>query len=796
MPAIRESLPGYASDAVHVLPAEPVLAASLTPLVGREEELRHILHLLRERNARLLVLTGPGGVGKTRLAIAVAQASAPDFPDGIVLVSLASIRSPEQVLTTLAAALGVREAGHEQLLPAIRETLHHQRKLLVLDNFEHVLDAGPQLTELLVHCPNISILVTSRSVLGVYGEFVYPVPPLQLPSTPDATPQLVESSEAAQLFIQRVRAIRPEFRLTERNARDVARICARLDGLPLAIELAAARVGIFPVSTLAHRLEHVLPVLEGGLRNVPDRQRTMRNAIAWSYDLLSPVEQAVFRRLAVFLGAWSLDDATAVVCAPDDPALDGTDVVDAVASLVDKSLVQRAESTEHERHFTILQTLREFALDRLTEAGEREATEERHAFAMLELARRARSRLTGHEQVFWLDLIESARPDILAAHERFMRTGRPALALELSASVWRFGYTRGYILETLARLEEALAQAADRTVIRAMALNGAGVLANVAGDYARTRAYHQEALEIARELGHKRTMAVALVGLGDLAVLDGDATEAQRCYEEAERLYIDLDDQRGIATAQTNLANLYAALGRLEEAVQLNEAAKRLYAAAGDQRGTAWSVTNIGRLAAEGGDYRRARENLAQAMELYELLGDRSGIAETLEGLALVALGVHDAPRAGRLLGAAEALRAHIAHPVAQIDMPAHERLLAAVRQALGDDLEAARAAGRALPPDEAIALGMAITVPESHATPPPQRTAAGDQAIARYGITARELEVLERLGAGETDKEIAERMYISPRTVQSHVQRLLDKLDVSSRSAAVAKAFRAGILR
>ena len=791
---VTEEPPSHTSTGV--TPGEPLLAAALTPLIGRGEEIGKITRLLREGSARLLVLTGPGGVGKTRLAQAVSRDVDELYPDGVLSIGLGPIQTPAQVLPAIAGALGVRESSADLLFAAVRESVQARRMLLVLDNFEQVVDAAPLLTDLLTQSPGLTILVTSRSVLGVYGEFVYPVPPMRLPDT-DAPLATIEEAEAVQLFVRRVQAMRPEFRLTSRNAADIAAICTRLDGLPLAIELAAARTSIFTLSALAQRLDRRLPVLEGGPRNVPNRLRTMRNAISWSYELLGPVEQAVFRRLCVFVGTWSFDAAEAVVIDPDDaPPLDEADLVDAIASLVDKSLVQRIDIADHDRHFVLLQTLREFGLEALEEAGERAATEERHTRYLLALAKRAQPHLTGREQVFWLNQLETLHGDMQAAFDRLLKMDPPELALQMATALWRFGYTRGYIVETRAWLEAALARAQERTALRAKALNGAGVLSNMEGNVPRTRAFHEEALGIARELHDMPTMAVALFGLGDLAAMSEDVEEAQRCYEEAEQLYIELDDQRGIATAQTNLGNLFWGLGRLDEAVRINESAKPLYAAVGDQRGLAWSVTNVGRLAAETGDLARAASNLTQAMELYDVLGDRSGIAETLEGFALVAAGLRDYARAATLLGAADRLRHLLAHPVPQSDLPSYQRLEDAVRDALEAEFETHWAEGAAMPLDDAIALACAQTVPQDVVRAPSVAGEAGQEAIARFGITDRELEVLQKLGSGETDREIAEDLFISVRTVQSHVQNLLAKLGVSSRSAAVARAFREDILR
>lgn len=780
-------------DPAGTSPPGGALPASLTPLIGRAEELDRMSRVLRERAARLLVLTGPGGVGKTRLALAVAENVQDQYRDGVLLINLSPVNAAEGVLAAIASVLGVREANVDQLYAAVREALHDREMLLVLDNFEQVVQAAPILTELLTASHALTMLVTSRSVLGVYGEFVFPVPPMPVPHLSTTSIEEIGGFDAVQLFVNRVRALRPDFRLTAQNAQAVATICNRLDGLPLAIELAAARTSLFTVSTLAQRLDLRLPVLEGGPHNVPGRLRTMRNAITWSYELLSPREQAVFRRLAVFNGSWNLDAAEAVAL-PEGG--DEVELIETVGSLVDKSLIQRVEPGEQDRAFQLLQTLRDFAMEALELAGELAQTQERHACYILGLAKRAQPHLTGRAQVSWLNRLEMLYGDIQVTFERLMESNLPEHALQLATSIWRFGYTRGHILETQSWLERALAEATDRTSLRAKALNGAGVLSNMAGDFERTRAYHEEALDIAREMNDTRTMATALSGLGELATINHDEEAAERYYEEVERIYTELHDDRGIAVAQTNLGNLYWMLGRVDEALKLNEAARRLYESAGDQRGVAWSVTNVGRLAAERKEFGRAITNLSEAMELYGVLGDRSGIAETLESFALVATGASDLARAATLLSAAAELRKQIGHPVPQHDRASYTRLLSHIERELGADFDAFQQAGARMRLDDVIAMTLTIRATDAVThTPKLGGGQASRQVIEQRGITERELEVLQRLGAGESDKQIAEHLFISVRTVQSHVQNLLNKFGATSRSAAVARAFRDGIL-
>lgn len=768
----------------------------LTPLIGRTAELEYIGRVLMQRATRLLVLTGPGGVGKTRLALSAAQAVAEAFDDGLALVNLSPVTKSDLVLPAIADAIGVRGESGASLHSTVIENLRYRDILVLLDNFEQVVSAAPLLTDLLMATTRLTIMVTSRSVLGVYGESVYPVSPFSVPDEEETSLERICRSEAVQLFISRVQAIRPRFQLNERNARDVVTICQRLDGIPLAIELAAARASLFTVANIAERLESRLPLLESGLRNVPDRYRTMRNTIGWSYDLLSPFEQQVFRQLSVFVGPWNLDAAATLVF--------GTELVtgeqeiallDAVGSLVDKSLIQRLDTSDHDRNFQVLQILREFGHAELEAKGECEIAEARHTRYILDFANRAQPHLTGREQVAWLNQLELLEADITAVFERLIAADAADSALELMAAVWRYGYARGNILEYRRRLERALARSTAPSRFRAKALNGAGILSNMLGDLASTQRYHEEALEIARAINDKHHMAIALFGLGDLATINNEDAEAEHNYLEAERLYTELDQTRGIATAQTNLGNLYWKQGRLQDALKINEAARRLYESAGDQRGLAWSYTNVGRLSAELRQFGHAAVNLSQAMALYDLIGDRTGIAETLEGYALINVGMREYARALKLLGAADHLRTTIAHPIPLNDRASVDKMHAILRMDAGDVYDPALASGAEMDLDEAMNLALETSVPVD-AQPRILATGGETRAIIdRIGITERELDVLQKLGSGETDKEIAERLFISVRTVQTHVQSVLNKFEVTSRSAAVAKAFRIGLL-
>ncbi|HWV24713.1 MAG TPA: tetratricopeptide repeat protein [Thermomicrobiales bacterium] len=779
------------ADGVPHTPSKSRLPAPLTPLVGRTDELAWIAASLNDPGTRLLVLTGPGGVGKTRLAIAVAHQVAGSGARQIVMVHLAQVASDDDVLPAIAQRFGIRTLGNDSPVAVVIDALRDVEVLLVLDNFEHVTGAAPVLGELLANCGGLTILVTSRSLLDIYGEIVFPVPPLSLPPTVDASFESISTSDAVRLFVSRVQAMQPGFSLSQDNAEDIATICARLDGLPLAIELAAARTRHFSIPQLADRLVRRLPMLDDTPGHGPDRLRTLRRAIAWSYELLPPLEQGIFRQLAIFDGTWTLDIARQMVFpgSGDDGLME---IAALVGSLVDKSLVQRSGIVNDDQGFLMLQTIREFARDALVEAGEWETVASAHAGVMLETAERAEPHLMAGDQVWWLNYLDMLLGDLRAASSYFMSAGMIDRALRLAIAIWRFASTRGHVPEVLSLLEQALDRPSASLTVRARALNAAGVLSNAAGDMDMTRHYHDEALTLARSIGDRHSQAIANTGLGDVAALSQDHDVADAAYEEAGRLYAEIDDRRGVATIQTNLGNSYWVRGRVAEAIDLNESARRLYESVGDQRGVAWSYTNIGRFSAGQGDWDRAISNLGDALRLYDVLGDRPGIAEALEGFAVVASDLRHAVPATHLLAAADRIRHDASHPVPLEYLDSWTHLRASLQATLGQDFDDQWARGADLPVDEAIglALGIGDLKPASDVERSPDtRNRTG------LTITNREMDVLQLLGEGKSDKEIAESLFISVKTVRTHVQRLFAKFETSSRTGIISRAFREGLL-
>ncbi len=683
-------------SAACVLPIPP------TPLIGRETELASVHALLTRADVRLVTLSGPGGTGKTRLAIAAAERAAGEFPDGVCFVPLAPVADPALVVPTLAQALGVREPPGSSPIQGIEAHLRGKKLLLVLDNFEQVLSAAPAVSELLTGCPTLKVLVTSRAVLRLSGEQDFPVPPLAVP-VPESLPDLASLNqyEAVLLFTERAQAVKPNFEVTSENASAVAEICYRLDGLPLAIELAAARTHLLPPHALLGRLGNALQLLTGGPRDLPDRQRTLRGAIDWSYGLLTPEEQHLFRCLAVFVGGWDLDAAESV-CGADIRI----DLLEGLESLVDESLVRQREEPGGEPRFTMLQIIREYALEKLTESGELSDVARRHADYFADFAERAESEVRGPGQRVALDRLEEEHGNLRAAMSGMLERGEPAGAIRIAWAIWRFWSIRGFVLEGRRWFERALEHPESiPAATRARGLCGLGCLVYASGEIERTIELMNQVVLLSEEIGDQWLRAYALLMLG-YAESDGNNLErATASLRDALRQFRKLGERLGVGVALNRLGYIAAASGDIERAEQLLEEAATLLRAQGSDWDLAVNRNIYAFLFLLRGDYERAEELLRESLQLSVQLRDRWASGYLLVHLALTAAMQGEFERAARLFGAADRLR-EVASVAIQMSLmhPLLEQQLSATRSALGEEGYArARSEGWAMPLEQAV---------------------------------------------------------------------------------------------
>jgi predicted ATPase/transcriptional regulator with XRE-family HTH domain len=746
----------------------PALPAALTTFVGRDAELAELADLIE--TVRLLTLTGPGGVGKSRLALQLARLVQGRFQDGAVFVGLASIQDATLVMPAIAHTLGQAGGNARGISAGVTEALLYKRLLLVLDNFEQVLGAAPAIVELLEACVNLKILVTTRAPLRVQGEQEFLVPPLRLPDParlPD--PSRLSSYDAVRLFLERARSVEPHFTLTEVNAPAVAEICCRLDGLPLALELAAARSRLLSPRAMLPHLEQRLEVLIGGPRDLPARQRTLRATIAWSYNLLEPAERQLFWRLSVFVGGFSLAAAQSIAGgrrspgtgprqgdrAQDPPALTALEgeVFQLLESLLAMSLVQRESQADGDERFSLLETIREFALERLAESGEERALRRRHANAYLTFAERARQELFGPHQTTWLARLEAEQGNLRAAFDTWESEQKPELALRLLEALHWVWLVHGHLTDGRDRAVRVarLAAFTNRPDLEAAALDHGSTVAFHLGDYAGARAFAEQGVALYRGLGQTHRLPSLLVdmaaaefrqgdaaaarahldeslaiarqiddmvsysrSLNDLANLAHEQAEyalARSLYEEALALARQNDDGLGLATVINNLAVVTRDQGNELGARRLFEESVTLRRAIGDRHGLGMTLANLADLVSGMGDHNHAQVLLRESLTIEQDLGAGPGVAFVLERLASVAAAQGRARRALLLSGAAAAERASLGVAASRAAREMLDQKLAPAREAL-DDVAAglAWAEGQALSRDAAVLYALTWT--------------------------------------------------------------------------------------
>lgn len=818
------------------IPADGQTALPVPPnrLVGREQECAALTELLKDQRTRLITLTGPGGVGKTHLSLELAAETASRFPGGVVFVSLSPISDAELVLPTLAQALGLREAAGQPLIQLLRDALAGRNMLLVIDNFEHVMQAGGDIGALLAATEGPTFLVTSRSPLHLRTEREYPIHPLPLPRVSDAsTATSLENNAAVALFVERARAARPAFALTDANASAIVEICRRLDGLPLAIELAAAMTRVLSPHALLARMDNRLRLLISGATDLPDRQRTLRDTIGWSYDLLNPEEQTVFRRLAVFAGGASLDAIEFVsggnATQNDMIGIPRAPVLSVVTSLVTKSLLVQLDDSESpdpltdDPRFRMLATIQEFAAERLEDSNEAHTARRLHLDWLLEFAEKAEPQLTGPDQVQWLLRLDAEHDNIRAAlawaadhsHEQGMR---------LASALWRYWATHGLLTEGhtwLCRFLDSPAHAAESVRAKAFsslgnlsldlgdyhaaseayqealtawerlehtrgiadALNGQGLVDWYRGDYESARRRHEQSLELRRKIGDRHGQGNSLTNLGNAVKDSGDPHTARELHQQALAIRQSLGHRVGVGYSYLNLGDVSRRLGDAADAITMFSKCLAAFQEAGDTLGIGYALQGLGLAKKLAGDAQGANAHFAEAIRMRLGLGDRRGVIESIEGIASVAASLDHVPVAATLFGAAHALREQIG-----AQLPEPDRLL------YGPVIETIR---RMLPQATFSAswnTGTRLSLPESAdlALTAAQKIAS-DQERPAGVLSEREVEVLQLVAAGMTNGQVAERLFLSRRTVDAHLRRIYDKLELSTRAEAIRFAMERG---
>ena len=696
----------------HNLPIPP------TQLIGRERELSEIRELVLDRDVRLLTLSGTGGTGKTRLGLQVALDFVGSFKDGVNFVDLSPIRDFDLVFSTIFHALGLQETGEESVFELLKSFLGDKEKLIFLDNFEQVIEAAPRLTELISACPKLKVLVTSREDLKVRGEQVFPVPPLRLQELSEGEEHLLSTlmdNEAIRFFVERAKSVKPQFVVTEGNIKAIAEICVRLDGLPLALELAAARVKLLSPQGISSRLsgEHgytPMSLLTDGARDLPGRHKTLRDTIEWSYDLLDESEKKLFIRLSVFSGGYTLESAEEVCNFERDLDID---ILDGLTSLVYKNLLLQEEAfskkeVDEDPRFGMLETIGEYATERLQESGEEDEVRRLHLEYYLALAEEAETEFHGPDQLEWIGRLEQEHDNLRAAMEWSLANGKPEAGLELAGALGWFWYMNGYSREVSEWFKKGLSVNNNiKPILRAKCQGWAAILAVFLGDDVQAAKLYQEGLSLLQDIEDKLPKAELFYFLGAAAYFGG-FENSNELFEESLTLFRDVGESWGIAYS---LRGLGLALSNYERAVELFKESLEISREMGDRIGIAFVLRNWGLNALYQGDYEQALPLFEESLVFCQELKDRWSIAYILEGLGMVhALGNEKPERAAKILGAAEALREEIGNPIPTSERSLYEKSIDMLRDGLSEGaFEAAWAEGRAMKIEETIEYALSV---------------------------------------------------------------------------------------
>lgn len=706
----RKKLPGVAPSAPVTPSADIRLPALITSLIGRERDLAVLEEILRQ-GARILTLTGPGGVGKTSLAVRVAAGLSHLYPDGVIFVPLAPVADVTLVIPTIVHALQLPETGARTASDSLKSHLRDKRLLLVLDNFEQLLNAAPEVAELVSSCDGLTVLVTSRAPLRVRGEQEYAVQPLEVPEL-TRVPEVgdVVRNPSVELFVDRARAAVPDFHLGRENAAAIAAICRRLDGLPLAIELAAARVRVLSPTALLSRLDSALPLLSGGARDLPERQQTMRRAVEWSYELLDDAERMLFTKLSVFRGGWTLDAAEAVGAREGSPS---EDILGYMSSLVEQSLVVTRNQDDGAFRYRLLVPVREFAEEHLELSGSAGEVRRQHAEYYLALAEEAATELTGPRQVEWLSRLELERDNLRTALSWLLSTEDWDAATQMSWSLWIFWWIRGYHAEVRGWMNQVLEGGTHlSSIAKARALGTSGAMALAQGDIANAGICCEESHSLFASLGDDLSGARNGLALGLIGSARGDSQKAETWLEEAAEVFRKASSHYWAALAVSALGMLPFRQGDYDRAEALLAEGHDLARKAGDRFSRYIALYNQSRLAQSRGNFVEADALFKEGLMFSLEVGDRANIAYCLEGLAAVAVARGETDRAARLLGGADTLfdavgaRVYTYRP----DVSLREQTIAAVQARLDEETwTAAWEAGRAMPMDDMVVLATSM---------------------------------------------------------------------------------------